>query len=689
MPSTRLGRRARAHDLSHIIYTSGSTGRPKGVAIEHGSTVSFCCWAREVFTPAERTGVLFATSICFDLSVFELFATLAWGGRVILVGNVLALARLPADAGVTLVNTVPSAMATLLATGALPASVTTVNLAGEPLKNALVAQLYRTGTVRTVYDLYGPSETTTYSTFTRRVDGATPSIGRPIANTQIYLLDATRELVAPGSIGEIYIGGVGVARGYLGRPELTAEQFVDSPFAPGRLYRTGDLARWLSDGTFEYLGRVDHQVKIRGFRIELGEIEAVLAQAPDVRACVVLAREDAAGDKRLVAYVVGGDVATLRARLATKLPDYMVPSAFVMLDELPLTPNGKIDRKALPAPERASSARAYSAPRTAIEQTVAEIWAETLGVERVGLDDHFFELGGHSLLATRLVSRVREVCDAEASLRTLFEAPTLGAFVAKLGGLASSAATRIAARPRDRELPLSFAEQRLWFLDQLEPGSPLYNVPDAVHWTGALDVAALERSVNWLVARHESLRTTFVTRDSVGIRVIADALAVSVPVIDLSALSESDRVAELRHLTHDEARGRFDLANGPLLRVRVFRLAANDHVLLLVVHHIVFDGWSSGVWWSELDDCYRAFASGREPELAPNVIQYADFAAWQRAWLSGAVLDEQLAYWKRQLAGSASLLELPTDRPRPAVQTTPARRRPSIYRRPSRARCGR
>ncbi|MDX2090405.1 MAG: amino acid adenylation domain-containing protein, partial [Kofleriaceae bacterium] len=447
-PRTRAARTATSRHLSHVIYTSGSTGRPKGVAIEHGSVVSFCAWAGQAFTAEQRDGVLFATSICFDLSVFELFATLAWGGRVVLVENALALAELPATANVRLVNTVPSVLAAVLRTATLPASVRTVNLAGEPLKDELVAQLYAIPTVQDVYDLYGPSETTTYSTYARRVAGARASIGRPLANTRVYVLDARRQLVPQGVIGELYLGGVGVARGYLGRPELTAERFVADPFAEGgRMYRTGDLVRWLADGTLEYLGRIDHQVKIRGFRIELGEIEAVVARNASVREVVVVAREDMPGDKRLVAYVVGRDgrpeVEALRTHAREALPDYMVPSAFMVLDALPLTPNGKVDRKALPSPELgAVETNTFVAPRTPTEIGIAEIWGKILGAQQVGVADDFFELGGHSLLALQLVTQVRERFGVNVSLAVLFQARTLGVFAQMVDELRRTATAR-------------------------------------------------------------------------------------------------------------------------------------------------------------------------------------------------------------------------------------------------------
>ncbi|KYF81052.1 non-ribosomal peptide synthetase [Sorangium cellulosum] len=427
-------------DLAYVIYTSGSTGRPKGVMIEHRSAVAFLTWAMASFPAGDLGGVLAATSICFDLSVFEIFAPLCCGGRVILAQNALALPELPAAREVTLINTVPSAMSALLGVGGVPPSVRTVNLAGEALPGALVDEIYRLGHVERVFNLYGPSETTTYSTWAavgRERARHAPTIGRPIANTTVLVLDPRRELVPVGVPGEVYIGGAGVARGYLGRPELTAERFVPSPFGPGpdaRLYRTGDLARWLPEGELEYLGRMDHQVKLRGFRIELDEIGAVLSQHPGVSEAVAVVRDDAASeDKRLVAYVAwrgaeGPGAGELRSHLASKLPEYMVPSAIVVLGALPRTANGKVDRKALPVPEAAGgadAAEAYVAPRTRDEEVLAAIWREVLGVDRVGAHDSFFELGGHSLQLSRVLIRARAAFRPDLPMRVLIEAPTL------------------------------------------------------------------------------------------------------------------------------------------------------------------------------------------------------------------------------------------------------------------------
>jgi amino acid adenylation domain-containing protein len=427
---------ATADNLAYVIYTSGSTGRPKGVAIAHRSTVAMLDWSREVFPAADRAGVLASTSICFDLSVFELFVPLSWGGRVILSENALQLPGLAAVQEVALVNTVPSAMAELVRLEGLPPSVRTVNLAGEPLPRQLVDQLYQHDHIECVFNLYGPSEDTTYSTFAliQKDSQRTPAIGRPVTHSQMYLLNGQGALAPPGVPGELYIGGEGLARGYLARPELTAERFLPDSFggkSGGRLYKTGDLARYLPDGQLEFLGRIDHQVKIRGFRIEPGEIEAALSQHPDVHETAVVAREDVPGDKRLIAYIVPNGkpptFSAMRNFLRKKLPEHMIPAAFIMLEQIPLTPNGKVDRQALPTPGKtqAESETGLVTPRNPVEEKLAEIWADILQRERIGIHDNFFELGGHSLLATRVVSQVQATFQVLLPLHILFEMPSV------------------------------------------------------------------------------------------------------------------------------------------------------------------------------------------------------------------------------------------------------------------------
>jgi amino acid adenylation domain-containing protein len=675
---------AKPTSLAYALYTSGSTGRPKGVAIEHHSPVALLNWTREVFTTEQLAGVLASTSICFDLSVFELFAPLSWGGKVILVENALYLPTLPAALNVTLINTVPSAIAELLKVDGVPASVHTVNLAGEPLQNSLVQRLYQQDTIQQVFNLYGPSEDTTYSTFAlmNKGDRESPTIGRPIANTQIYILDNHLQPVPIGVPGELHIGGAGLARGYLNRPDLTREKFIPNPFSDepqARLYKTGDLARYLPDGNIQFLVRRDHQVKIRGFRIEIGEIEAVLSQHPDVREAVVIARDDQPGNKRLVAYVVpnqelGATASELRRLLKEKLPDYMVPSAFVILKEMPLTPNGKVDRRGLPAPDSSqrSLETSFVPPRTPTEALLAAIWSDILGLE-VGIHDNFFEVGGHSLQATQVISRLREAFCVELPLRRLFESPTIAELSEFIEAVRrddqSQMMSSIQPVSRDGELPLSFAQARLWFLDQLEGGSAAYNMPAAVWLNGQLNVAALEMAVQEIVQRHEVLRTTLKIGNGSPVQVIAPTLTVTVPVVDLQALPEEEQSALVRRLATEEAQQPFDLSNGPLLRVTLVRLGQESHVLLVTVHHIVSDGWSMGIFIREVAALYEAFCTKAPSPLPELPVQYADFAHWQRQWLSGEVLETQLNYWQQQLTGAPPVLDLPTDHPRPPVQS--------------------
>ncbi|HYG64842.1 MAG TPA: amino acid adenylation domain-containing protein, partial [Thermoanaerobaculia bacterium] len=489
-----------------------------------------------------------------------------------------------------------------------------------------------------------------------------------------------------GVAGELLIGGVGLAQGYLGRPELTAERFVPDPFAalwsePGaRVYRTGDLARHLAGGEIEFLGRIDFQVKIRGFRIELGEIEAALLAHPGVREAVVLVREDRPGDPYLVAYVVGSFLGAeeLRAYLQERLPEAMVPPAFVMLDALPLNPNGKLDRRALekivPSREERAGIDEYAAPRTPSEEILAGIFAEVLGQERVGIHDGFFELGGHSLLATQVVSRVRQAFGVELAIRELFEAPMVARLAERIERIGTSTieAPPIVPVPRGRDLPPSSAQQRLWFVDRLKPGSSAYNVPLAVRLTGTLDAAALGHALRGMARRHEVLRTTFAERDGHPVQVIAPVPRLSLEIVDLSGLPEAEREDELTWQATTEALRPFDLAAGPLVRATLLRLGEEEHALLVTMHHIVTDGWSMGLFLRELTALY----GGRElPELP---VQYADFAVWQRSWLSGEVLESQLSYWRGHLAGAPARLTLPTDRPRPAVTTNHGATRPVV-----------
>jgi amino acid adenylation domain-containing protein len=664
------------HQVAYLIYTSGSTGKPKGVAIEHGSATAFIHWAREVFSQEDLKSVLFSTSVCFDLSIFEMFVTLSSGGQIVLAANALQLPELPAATEVTLINTVPSAMTELLRMRAVPDSVRVVNLAGEPLADDLVAEIYANTQVERVYNLYGPTEDTTYSTYTLVRDGEHVTIGRPVANTRVYVLDEQLQPVPVGAIGDLYIAGEGLARGYWQRPELTAEKFVPDGLSleeGRRLYRTGDKARYLPSGKLEFLGRADHQVKLRGYRIELGEIESVLRRHEQVQEAIVVAH-DAGEEKRLVAYVVAEHVGVseLREWLRERLPEFMSPAAFVLLEALPLTPNGKVDRKALPAPEFSTTGEAATAPRTQIEEVLLGIWANVLGIRQLGIHDNFFELGGHSLLATRLISQVRHELHVEVPLSKIFESPTVARLAEHVEQAMRDAPavlySPIEPAPPDESLPLSFAQQRLWFLDQMEPGNSFYNISAVVRLSGELKAPALERSFAEIVNRHEVLRTRFEVVDGQPVQIVTPALSWTMPVIDLRELTTDERESDLARRAVEEAQTRFDLSTGGLLRTTLVQLSNDDYALIVTMHHIVTDAWSVGIFIRELSALYASFAEEQQSPLRPVAIQYADFAHWQQQWLQGDVLAAQMAYWKQHLAGAPPLLNFPTDRPRPAVQ---------------------
>ncbi len=494
------------------------------------------------------------------------------------------------------------------------------------------------------------------------------------------MLDAHLQLVPIGVPGELHIGGVGVARGYLNRPELTSAKFIPHPFSDrvgDRLYKTGDLARYLPDGNIEYLGRIDRQVKIRGFRIELGEIEAILCQHPAVREAIVLVQKN----QSLVAYIVfhqnaAHSINELRNYLQQNLPEYMIPAAFVLLDSLPLTPNGKVDRRALPAPEqtRPELEQTFVAPRNPTEEILAGIWVKILGIEQVGIHDNFFELGGHSLLATQVISQVREAFGLEIPLRYLFASPTV-AGLAKHIEMAMKAKPELNLVPslapvdRNQELPLSFSQQRLWFLHQLDPDSTAYNGSDLVRLQGKLDVAALEESINEIVKRHEVLRTCFAVVEGRPIQKIISKLRIPLPIVDLQDLPVIEKEQEVQRLEAENAQQPFNLTQAPLLRLVLLRLTQEEHILLVTMHHIISDAWSAGVLMREISVFYEAFSTGK-PSLLSLPIQYADYAVWQQQWLQGERLDTQLIYWKQQLENAKTILELPTDKPRTQLQTS-------------------
>ncbi|MFN6567973.1 amino acid adenylation domain-containing protein [Dendronalium sp. ChiSLP03b] len=697
-----------ASNLAYVIYTSGSTGQPKGVQISHKSVSNFLSAMQQRPGITKQDTLLAITTISFDIAALEIFLPITVGACLVIASrNVTLDGRelfdLLVKSKATIMQATPATWRLLLDSN-YQFSNLKILCGGEALPWDLVNQLLDKST--SLWNLYGPTEATIWSSVCQlESNESLISIGRPIDNTQIYILDQNLQPVPVGVPGELHIGGAGLARGYLNRPELTQEKFIPNPFSGGRgqgagekcglgvspsgatsgsrgrerLYKTGDLARYLPDGKIEYLGRIDNQVKIRGFRIELGEIEAVLSQHPNVQASCVIACEDIRGDKQLVAYIVVQPQVTLtiselRSDLKKKLPDYMVPSAIVILESLPLTPNGKIDRRALPAPQPSSELlEKYVAPHTPIEEVLALIWQQVLKVELVGRHDNFFELGGHSLLATQLISRVRNSLKVELPLRSLFAAPTIAELAPSIQQLHKQdlelVAPPILPRIGNTELPLSFAQQRLWFLDQFEPNSASYNIPFGLGLIGSVNVAALEQSLQEIIHRHEALRTNFVTVDGKPSQIIQTATNWTVTVVDLQHLPWREQEIAAQKLVQQQAIQPFDLAHDALIRATLVMLSHTEQWLLVCMYHVVSDGWSIGVFVQELQALYNAYSQGQSSPLLPLPIQYADFAIWQRQWLQEEVLNKQLSYWKKQLANALTFLPLPTDRPRRAVQT--------------------
>jgi amino acid adenylation domain-containing protein len=671
-------------NLAYVIYTSGTSGKPKGALVTHRGLVNSTNARLNYYREGVRKWLLLP-SFAFDSSVAGIFGTLCQGGALSLPApdleyDPIRLARLIADERISHLLTVPSLHSELL--GLLnperSSELKVVIVAGEPCPVNLAARHRELAPHVSLFNEYGPTECAVWSTVFDCCSSdlrARIPIGRPIENTRIYILDGGMGVVPVGVAGELYIAGEGVARGYIGQAAQTAERFAPNPHgerAGERAYRTGDKVRYLGDGRIDFLGRVDNQVKVRGYRIELEEIEAALLTYPGVRQAVVVAREDAPGEKRLVGYVAGEaeiSAGELREYLRGKLPAYMAPAAYVLLAELPLTPNGKVNRHALPKPEPGASEKDYVAPSDAVETTLVGIFAEALKLERVGIKDNFFELGGHSLLATQVISRVKVAFDVELALRALFEFPTVEELAARLKSVAQQGlapASPVLRRVNSSQgLPLSFAQRRLWFIDQLEPGSALYNLAGALRLEGHLDVAALERSLQEIVRRHEALRTTFASPAGEPLQVISADWRIALPVIDLSALAPNERMEVAERLAGEEAKQPFILSRGPLLRCELLRLAERDHALVVNMHHIVSDQWSEAILIRDLTTLYEAYSRGEVSPLAEPEAQYADFAVWQKEWLTGPVLEQQLAYWKKQLAG-APVLNLPTDRPRPA-----------------------
>ncbi|MFB1485365.1 amino acid adenylation domain-containing protein, partial [Corallococcus sp. RDP092CA] len=677
--ASELGIAIAAESVAYVIYTSGTTGRPKGVQVPHGAVARFLS-AMAQAPGLKASDVLVAvTTLSFDIAVLELLLPLSVGGKVVVAPRETAvdgkrLGELLEASRATVLQATPSTWRLLVEAGWKGPGVKALT-GGEALPRELAKALRER--CACVWNVYGPTETTVWSTAHEVEEGTGPvPIGRPIGGTRVYVLDASLQPVPVGVPGELYIAGEGVTRGYLGRPELTAERFVPEGHgreAGARMYRTGDRVRWGADGTLEYVNRADNQVKVRGYRIELGEIEAVLRQQEEVRDAAVVVRGEGA-EARLVGYVVGKpgqevEAGALRERLRVKLPEYMVPPVLRVLEGMPLTPNGKVDRKALPEVEAVvASSREYEAPRNEVEKTLAAIWAEVLRVPRVGVKDSFFELGGHSLMAMRVASRIREELGVELPLRALFEATTVEALASRLDTAKHTTIRPLQRTSSSAPRPLSFAQQRLWFIDQLEPGSPLYNIPVAVRLDGTLNVSAMERALREVVRRHEALRTTFVDGTSGPVQRVWPEAGLSLGVRDLSGCTEEEQASLARTRIEQEILRPFDLENGPLLRALLLKLGERKHVLVVTMHHIVSDGWSMGVFVNEVSALYAAFTQGLPSPLPELPVQYADYAVWQRDWLQGEVLRQEEDFWKQKLAGAPQVLELPTDHPRPAVR---------------------
>ena len=725
-------------NLAYIIYTSGSTGKPKGVQIMHKSLVNCLESMQQKPGIISNDTLLSVTTLSFDIAALELYLPLITGARLAIASREIAidgskLAQTLKTTQTTIMQATPATWRLLLAAGWKSKQHLKILCGGEALDVNVAEELSKRG--REVWNLYGPTEATIWSAVTEYKDVAcyvstTVPIGKAINNTQFYVLDDYLQPVPIGVAGQLYIGGAGLAEGYLNKPELTADRFVPNPFLKSgraeeagehrrinennydseainnskspvpspqspvpKIYKTGDLVRYLPDGNLEYLGRIDYQVKLRGFRIELGEIESALMQHPSVQQAVVVLHKNQ-DDERLIAYFISSEISQteLRKFLQDELPAYMIPSSYIMLEEFPLTPNRKVDRKALPIPEQIDiqEQRDFVTPRNPIEELLAGIWSDILGLEKISVDDNFFELGGHSLLATRAISQIREVFGVELPVRILFETPTIAA-IAEAITINKSTANKselsqpaIAKIERQEELPISFAQQRQWFLSQLEPESPFYNIPAAIAISGELDTVILERSFREIIDRHEVLRTAFLTVEGKPIAKLLSINEFKLEIIDLSNSTEKNQSEKVKLIATEEAQKPFQLDKPPLLRVKLLRLTSQSHVILITLHHIVADGWSMGVLVKELGILYQERKKQEKNQKDKSTlfpvprslfplnelpIQYADFAAWQRKWLQGEVRQNQLNYWQKQLQNAPNLLELPTDYPRPAVQT--------------------
>ncbi len=688
----------RPDNLIYVIYTSGSTGKPKGTLITHNNVMRLFQATDHWFHFNQNDVWTLFHSYAFDFSVWEIWGALLYGGKLVIVPQMVSrdpnqFYTLVLNQNVTVLNQTPSAFRQFMQAeeqiGKAPykTSLRYIIFGGEALElNSLRPWFDRHGDKQPqLINMYGITETTVHVTYRpitiKDVEAARGSvIGQPIPDLQVYILDRHLQPTPIGIPGEISVGGAGLARGYLKRPELSATKFVPNLFSdePGsRLYRSGDLGRFLENGDIEYLGRIDNQIKIRGFRIELGEIETLLAAHPHIRECLVTTAKDARGENIIAAYFVPVKDQTvtskeLRAFLREKLPEYMVPSAFVMLEAFPLTPNGKIDRKALPDPttHRIDLQRTYVPPQTPTEEILASIFSEILSVPKIGSNDHFFELGGHSLLATQLLSRIRDKLEVDLPLKALFEHPVVNEMAREIDRLKqeTSGVKEPPIKPIERrgELPLSYAQQRLWFLYQMQPDDASYNIPAAFRVKGPLNLDVLQKVMDTIAQRHETLRTVFKTRDG---KPHVEILPYSPIKIDYLDIRQQNGQQTIESYIINEARTPFKLEEGPLTRVKVLQIKEQEFVIILNMHHIISDGWSMGILMKEVGVLYRAFSEGQPSPLPPLEIQYVDFAAWQREWLSGEVLEEQLNYWKKTIGHGSPPLQLPTDHPRKGTPT--------------------
>ncbi|HEX2268538.1 MAG TPA: amino acid adenylation domain-containing protein [Pyrinomonadaceae bacterium] len=682
-----LERTAAADELVYVIYTSGSTGQPKGVGITHRALVNYVWWAKDVYLQNQSLATALYSSLAFDLTVTSIYVPLISGNKIVIYswqGKEAPLDRILRDDQTGLLKLTPSHLSLIKEWDNRQTSVKRLIVGGEALGTDLARQVHESfGGQVEIYNEYGPTEATVgcmiYRFDAERDTREAVPIGRPAANVQIYVLDKWLQPAAENVTGELYIAGDGLAQAYLNHPELTAERFIPNPFVAGaRMYQTGDLCRRLPGGELEYLGRRDEQVKFHGYRVELNEIQWALKKHPQVRDCVAVVTKDRHGHDVLVAYYVSRrqlEVAELRAFLSPILIEETIPNVFVHLRKLPLTLNGKINHAALPTLEEAKLRfRPGSVPaRTPQEEILVGIWTDVLSVERLGIYDNFFELGGHSMLATQVISRVRQTLNVELPLRAVFESQTIAALSEKVDAAANAernaSLTPIERVARDRDLPLSFAQQRLWFLDQLNPNSAAYNIPAVLRLKGPLNIGALNQTLGEIIRRHESLRTTFKIVNGQPVQVINEPGIVNLDAIDLRALNEQERAAQTEHLIRQHTQQPFDLSSDLMLRPGLLRLREDEHILFMTMHHIVSDGWSMSILMREMATLYASYLEGEEPSLRELPIQYVDFAKWQREWLQGELLDKHLAYWQKQLEGAPTTINLPTDRSRPSFQT--------------------